>query len=155
MSAQQTRLQRLKIVQSFLSFVAVNQIYGIKKTCATPLKEKQAFEKYEALIISFYEMKGRWGDFDDVSQGEFTVIELRSHKKATLTAHSLWDKGMEAKRKMVDWIASYGNTLKYSTLKPLVDSDAPVSATEFDIELEIPPGGSDVKELAKLLLKVK
>ena len=100
-------------------------------------------------------MKGRWGDFDDVSQGEFTVIERSSHKKATLTAHSLWDKGMEARRKMVDWIASYGNTLKYSTLKPLVDSDAPVSATEFDIELEIPPGGSEVKELAKLLLKVK
>ena len=100
-------------------------------------------------------MKGRWGDFDDVSQGEFTVIELRSHKKASLMAYSLWDKGMDARRKMVDWIASYGNILKFATLKPLVDSDAPVSATEFDIELEIPSRGSEDKELAKLLLKVK
>ena len=47
MSVQQTRLQKLKIIQSFLSFVAVNQIYGVKKTCATAMKEQLAFEKYE------------------------------------------------------------------------------------------------------------
>ena len=35
MSAVQTRLQRLKVIQSFLSFVAVNLVYGVKMTCQT------------------------------------------------------------------------------------------------------------------------
>jgi hypothetical protein len=50
------------------------------------MKEKQAFERYEALIVGFFERKGRWCTFDDAA-GEFTVIELRSHMKTTLTAH--------------------------------------------------------------------
>lgn len=100
MPEQQTRLQRLKIVQSFLSFVAVNLVYGIKKTCSTPMKEQQVFEKFESLIIIFIEKKGRWAEFDDVPQGEFTAADLRSHIKTNLTAHTLWEKGMEARRKM-------------------------------------------------------
>jgi hypothetical protein len=154
MSVQQTKLQRLKIVQSFLSFIAVNQIYGVKKTCATAMKEQLAFEKYEVLIIGYFEKKGRWSTFDDVPQGEFTVVELRSHLKASLTAHNLWEKGMEARRKMADWISIYGKVLKFSTLKPLVESDSAVDPMDFDIELEIPSGGSEEGELAKLLLKV-
>lgn len=155
MSVQQTRLQRLKIVQSFLSFVAVNQIYGVKKTCATAMKEQLAFEKYEALIIGFFERKGRWSTFDDVPQGEFTVVELRSHLKASLTAHNLWEKGMEARRKMADWISNYGRILKFSTLKPLVEVDSVADPADFDVELDVPSGGSEEKELANLLLKVK
>ena len=76
-------------------------------------------------------MKGRWGDFDDVSQGEFTVIERSSHKKATLTAHSLWDKGMEARRKMVDWIASYG--VAVWGLRDLGLSSCPEYPTSVDL----------------------
>jgi hypothetical protein len=112
MSAVQTRLQRLKDIQSFLSFIAVNLVYGVKKTCQTAIKEKHAFERYEALIVGFFERKGRWCTFDDVAAGEFTVIELRSHMKATLTAHTLWGKGIEARRKMADWISTYGKILQ-------------------------------------------
>ena len=154
MSVQQTRLQRLKVVQSFLSFIAVNLIYGVKKTCATAKKEQLAFEKYEALIIGFFERKGRWSAFNDVPQGEFTVVELRSHLKASLTAHNLWEKGMEARRKMADWISIYGKVLKFSTLKPLVESDSVADPTDFDVELDVPSGGSEDGELSKLLLKV-
>ena len=154
MSVQQTRLQRLKVVQSFLSFIAVNMIYGVKKTCATAMKEQHAFEKYEALIIGFYERKGRWSTFNDVPQGEFTVVELRSHLKASLTAHNLWEKGMDARRKMADWISTYGKVLKFSTLKPLAESDPVADPTDFDVELDVPSGGSEEGELAKLLLKV-
>jgi hypothetical protein len=134
MSLQQTRLQKLKIIQSFLSFVAVNQIYGVKKTCATAMKEQLAFEKYEALIILFFERKGKWSTFDDVPQGEFTVVELRSHLKASLTAHNLWDKGMEARRKMADLISTYGNFLKFTTLKPLVESESVADPTVPSVE---------------------
>lgn len=154
MSVQQTRLQRLKVVQSFLSFIAVNQIYGVKKTCATAMKEQLAFEKYEVLIIAFSERKGTWSTFDDVPQGEFTVVELRSHLKGSLTAHNLWEKGMEARRKMADWISTYGKILKFSTMKPLVDSDSVADLTDFDVELVVPSGGSEEGELARLLLKV-
>ena len=154
MSVQQTRLQRLKIVQSFLSFVAVNQIYGIKKTCATAMKEQLAFDKYEVLIVGFFERKGMWSTFDEVPQGEFTVVELRSHLKGSLTAHNLWEKGMEARRKMADWISNYGKILKFATLKPLVDAESVADPMDFDVELDVPSGGSEEKELANLLLKV-
>ena len=33
MSAVQTRLQRLKVIQSFLSFIAMNLVYGVVQGC--------------------------------------------------------------------------------------------------------------------------
>ena len=71
----------------------MNLVYGVKKICQTAMKEKHAFEKYEALIVGFFERKGRRSTFDDLAAGEFTVIELRSHVKTTLTAHTLWENG--------------------------------------------------------------
>lgn len=63
-------------------------------------------------------------------------------------------KGHGSKEKNVEWISLYGCVLRFTTLRPLPDS-IPVSAIEFDIELEIPSGGSADKELARLLSKVK
>ena len=105
------------------------------------MKEQPAFEKFEALIICFVDRRGRWSTFDEVPQGEFNVIELKSHMKASLIAHNLWDKGMEARREMVDWISSYGKILKFLSLKPLVDFDSVAEPTDFDLELEVPSGG--------------
>ena len=55
---------------------------------------------------------------------------------------------MDARRKMADLISTYGKILKFSTLKPLVESDSVANPTDFDM----PSGGSEERELAKLLL---
>jgi hypothetical protein len=45
--------------------------------------------------------------------------------------------------------------LKFKVLRPLVAAGEKPSAGEFDVELEVDSGGSEDKELFKLLLKVR
>lgn len=58
------------------------------------------------------------------------------------------EKRTDARRKMADLISTYDKILKFSTLKPLVESDSVADPTDFDM----PSGGSEERELAKLLL---
>jgi hypothetical protein len=90
------------------------------------------------------------------NQGEFTVEELKEQKKGSpMSAENVWDKGMQSRRAVANATPGFVKILKFKVLRPLVAAGDKPSAGEFDVELEVDSGGSEDKELFKLLLKVR
>jgi hypothetical protein len=89
-------------------------------------------------------------------QGELTVDELKVQKKGhTMSAENVWDKGMHSRRAVANATPGFVKILKFKVLRPLVAAGEKPSKGEFDVELEVDSGGSEDKELFKLLLKVR
>jgi hypothetical protein len=90
------------------------------------------------------------------NQGEFTVEELKEQNKGhPMSAENVWDKEMQSKRAVANATPGFVKILKFKVLRPLVAAGEKPSAGEFDVELEVDSGGSEDKELFKLLLKVR
>jgi hypothetical protein len=93
------------------------------------------------------------------NQGEFTVEELKEQNKGhPMSAENVWDKEMQSRRAVAaikNATPGFVKILKFKVLRPLVAAGEKPSAGEFDVELEVDSGGSEDKELFKLLLKVR
>lgn len=116
-----TSTQKLKILQSLLCLISVNAVY---KSGLQPNKngnEKQVFAVFEAELSLFVGKRGRYSSIDEYAKHEFTAEVIRAvSKSSNLTSEKIWEKGMAARRDLVNWIAEYGKILNFSVLKPLV-----------------------------------
>lgn len=148
-------IKRLKLLQDFMCFLAVNSVYGNGRQCTTEGKEKLAFIIFEVEIKHYREGTGRWENIADFAKNEFTVEQLRLFKKhCPLTSEKVWERGMISRRGMVPFIAQYGNFINFKVLKPVAEHGDHVKKEQFDVVIDEPSGGSSEEELQKLKLKV-
>jgi hypothetical protein len=151
-----TTLQKVKILQNLLCFVAVNAVYSSGEQCNKEGKEKKVFAIFEAELSLFYEQRGRWEAMREFVPKEFPKDLIRQTTKANMiTSEKIWERGMAMRRDMVNWIADYGKILNFTVLKPMVDENNPEpSKDQFDLELNEDSGGNADTELRKILQKV-
>jgi hypothetical protein len=120
-----TNLQKAKILQNLLCFVAVNAVYNSGEQCNKEGIEKKVFAIFEAELSLFYEQRGRWEAMKEFAPKEFPKDLLRQTTKANLiTSEKIWERGMAMRRDMVNWIADYGKILNFTVLKPMVDENS-------------------------------
>jgi hypothetical protein len=116
-----TSNQKLKILQNLLCLLSVNAVYKSGMQLNKDGKEKQAFSVFEAELANFVEKRGRYATMSEYVKNEFSSDIVRAATKTSnLTSEKIWEKGMAARRDLVNWIVDYGKILNFSALKPLV-----------------------------------
>ena len=51
-------------------------MYGVIKTCSTPMTGKLAYDQCEPTIIAFYGRRGKWASFDDISRISDDILQI-------------------------------------------------------------------------------
>ena len=145
--------QLLKIFQRLICYTVVCDVYVSQEEVILEAKEALAFKYWTKESRDFLRKERRWCDFAESQKGKFTETAFNKCGKP-FNGHSIWEKGMLMRRQLVTWVIRYGKVLRWTSLKPLVNSGEIQDKSKFDIELVEDSGGSEDTELEKLRLSV-